>query len=247
MCKAVNGSRDKDTTVPEPLPIVLVPGLNCSARLYAPQLPALWRFGPVTVADHRRDDSMAAIARRVVAASPEKFALVGLSMGGIIAFEILRQAPERVAKVALLDTNARTDEPERSARRERQVAMARDGRFAEVVDALLPLFLHRTRHDDEDLRWVVHIMADETGPEAFIRQQTALKARPDSRPGLAAIRCPALVLVGDGDELTPLALSEEIVAAIPGARLVVVPECGHLSTLERPEAVNRALVEWMER
>ena len=233
--------------MPEPLPTVLVPGLNCSARLYGPQLPALWRFGPVTVADHRRDDSVAAIARRILAAAPQKFALVGLSMGGVIAFEILRQAPERVTKVALLDTSARTDEPERSERRDRQIAMARDGRFAEVADALLPLLLHRGRHDDEDLRWVVHIMADETGPEAFIRQQTALKARPDSRQGLGAIRCPTLVLVGDGDELTPPALSEEIAAAIPGARLVVVPECGHLSTLEWPEAVNRALIEWMER
>jgi pimeloyl-ACP methyl ester carboxylesterase len=168
-------------------------------------------------------------------------------MGGSIAFEILRQAPERVAKVALLNTNARPDEPKRSERRDRQIAMARDGRFAEVADALLPLFLHRSRHDDEDLRWAVHIMADETGPEAFIRQQTALKARPDSRPGLAAIGCPALVLVGDGDELTPPVLSQEMAAAIPGARLVVVPECGHLSTLERPEAVNRALIEWMEQ
>ncbi len=233
--------------MPEPLPTVLVPGLNCSARLYGPQLPALWRFGPVTVADHRRDDSVAAIARRILAAAPQRFALVGLSMGGIIAFEILRQAPERVAKIALLNTNARTDEPERSERRDRQIAMARDGRFAEVADALLPLFLHRSRHDDEDLRWAVHIMAEETGPEAFIRQQTALKARPDSRRGLGAIRCPALVLVGDGDELTPPALSEEMAVAIPGARLVAVPECGHLSTLERPEAVNRALIEWMER
>ena len=124
--------------------------------------------------------------------------------------------------------------------------MVREGRFAEVADALLPLFLHRSRHDDEDLRWAVHIMADETGPEAFIRQQTALKARPDSRPGLGTIRCPALVLVGDGDELTPPALSEEIAAGIADSRLVIVPECGHLSTLERPEAVNRAHVEWME-
>jgi pimeloyl-ACP methyl ester carboxylesterase len=235
-----------NTNVPEPLPTVLVPGLNCSARLYAAQIPALWRFGPVMVADHRRDDSMAAIARRILAAAPDKFALAGLSMGGYIAFEILRQAPERVAKVALLDTNARPDDPERSARRDRQIAMTRDGRFAEVVDALLPLFLHRSRHDDEDLRWAVHIMADETGPEAFIRQQAALKTRPDARAGLGAIRCPALVLVGDGDELTPRALSEEICAGIPGSRLVIVPECGHLSTLERPEAVNRALVEWME-
>jgi pimeloyl-ACP methyl ester carboxylesterase len=230
----------------DPLATVLVPGLLCSARLYAAQVPALWRFGPVTVADHRRDDSMAAIARRILAHAPPRFALVGLSMGGYIAFEVLRQAPERVARVALLDTGSRADDPERSARRDRQIELARVGRLAEVVDALLPLFLHRTRHGDEDLNWAVHIMADETGPEAFVRQQTALKTRPDSRPGLPGIRVPALVLVGDGDELTPQQLAEEIAAGIPGARLVVVPECGHLSTLERPEAVNRALIEWME-
>jgi pimeloyl-ACP methyl ester carboxylesterase len=232
--------------MPEPLPTVLVPGLNCSARLYAPQIPALWRFGPVTVADHLRDDTMAAIGRRILAEAPPKFALVGLSMGGYIALELLRQAPERIARVALLDTGSRADDPERTARREAQIALARAGRLAEVVDMLWPLLVHRSRHDDEDLRWAVHIMADETGPDAFIRQQTALMSRPDSRPGLGTIRCPALVLVGDGDELTPPALSEEIVAGIAGSRLVVVPECGHLSTLERPEAVNRALVEWME-
>jgi pimeloyl-ACP methyl ester carboxylesterase len=233
--------------MPEPLPTVLVPGLNCSARLYAAQIPALWRFGPVMVADHRRDDTMAAIGARILATAPKRFALVGLSMGGYIALELLRQAPDRIAKVALLDTGSRADDPERSARRDVQIAMARDGRLAEVVDMLWPLLVHPSRHDDEDLRWAVHIMADETGPEAFIRQQAALKGRPDSRPGLGAIRCPTLVLVGDGDELTPPALSEEIAAAIAGARLTVVPECGHLSTLERPEAVNRALIEWMEQ
>src|SRR5215472_18836149 len=103
--------------MPDPLPIVLIPGLTCSARLYADQIPALWRFGPVTVADHTRDDSMAAIARRILAAAPPQFALAGLSMGGYIAFEIMRQAPQRVTRLALLDTSARADTPERLAQR----------------------------------------------------------------------------------------------------------------------------------
>lgn len=230
----------------QPLPTVLVPGLNCSARLYAAQIPALWRFGPVTVADHTRDDSMATIAARILADAPPRFALVGLSMGGYIAFEILRQAPERVARVALLDTGSRADAPEQTERRNKQIALAQSGRFAEVVDLLWPLLVHRDRQDDADLKLLVRMMADETGPEAFVRQQTALKARPDSRPNLPAIRCPALVAVGDGDTLTPPALSEEIAAGIPGAKLVTIPESGHLSTLERPEAVNRVLAEWME-
>jgi pimeloyl-ACP methyl ester carboxylesterase len=167
-------------------------------------------------------------------------------MGGTIAFEILRQSPERVAKVALLGCGARAEDPERKAQRDQQIAMARDGRLAEGVNMAWPLVVHRSRHDDEDLRQVWHMMADETGPDAFIRQATAVKNRPDSRPGLSAIRCPVLVLVGETDEMAPVVRSEEIVAAIPGSRLVVVPECGHLSTLERPEAVNRALIEWME-
>jgi pimeloyl-ACP methyl ester carboxylesterase len=230
----------------EPLSTVLVPGLNCSARLYAAQIPTLWRFGPVVVADHMRDDSMSGIARRILADAPPRFTLVGLSMGGYIAFEILRQASERVARVALLDTGSRADTPAQTERRNSQIALAQSGRFAEVAEALWPLLVHRDRQDDRDLKFLVHRMADETGPEAFVRQQTALKGRPDSRPGLAAIRCPALVVVGDGDVLTPPELAQEIAAGIVGAKLVTIPESGHLSTLERPEAVNRALVEWME-
>jgi pimeloyl-ACP methyl ester carboxylesterase len=229
----------------EPLPIVLVPGLNCSARLYAEQIPALWPFGPVTVADHRRDDTMAAIARRILAAAPQQFALAGLSMGGYIALEIMRQAPGRVAKLALLDSNARGETIEQTERRKPLIAMAEQGRFSEVPDLQFPVFVHRNRHDDETLRGVVRAMAEETGPEAFVRQQHAIMSRQDARPVLATISCPTVVIVGDGDELTPPALSQEIAAGIPGARLVTIPDSGHLSTVERPQAVNRALVEWL--
>jgi pimeloyl-ACP methyl ester carboxylesterase len=228
------------------LPIVLVPGLNCSARLYTEQLPVLWGFGPVTVADHRRDDSVAAIAARILATAPPRFALVGLSMGGYIAFAIAREAPERVARLALLDTSARPDTPEQSERRRGMIALAESGRFAEVPDLLFPVFVHRNRQGDEKLRAIVRTMAEETGPGAFVRQQHAIMTRPDCRPLLASIDCPTLVLVGDGDELTPPVLSEEIAAGIAGARLVRVPDCGHLSTLERPQAVSEALVEWLK-
>lgn len=229
----------------EPLPIVLVPGLNCSARLYAEQVPALWDSGPVTIADHRRDDSVGAIAARILATAPPRFALAGLSMGGYIAFAIVREAPERVARLALLDTSARPDTPEQTERRHSMIALAEGGRFAEAPDLLFPVFVHRNRHDDEALRAIVRTMAEETGSDAFVRQQKAIMTRPDCRPLLKSIRCPTLVLVGDGDALTPPVLSEEIAAGIAGSRLVRVPDCGHLSTLERPEAVNRALVEWL--
>src|SRR5579862_2130891 len=116
------------------LPLVLVPGLLCSARLYAPQVAALWPFGQVAVADHRRDDTMAAIAARILADAPPRFALAGLSMGGYIAFAMLRQAPERIAKLALLDTSARPDTAEQSAGREKFIAMAQSGKLGDVVE-----------------------------------------------------------------------------------------------------------------
>jgi len=227
------------------LPLVLVPGLLCSARLYTPQIAALWPFGPVTVADHRRDAEVAAIAARILADAPPRFALAGLSLGGYIAFAMLRQAPERIAKLALLDTSARPDTVEQSVRRENFIAMAEAGKLTEVVNTLMQVYVHRNRHNDEGLKRILQDMAADTGVEAFVRQQKAIMSRMDSRPLLAAIRCPTLVLVGDGDELTPPALSKEICTGISGARLVVVPDCGHLSTIEKPDAVNAALAEWL--
>jgi len=228
-----------------PLPLVLVPGLLCSARLYAPQVTALWPFGPVTVANHRYDDDMAAIAARILADAPPRFALAGLSMGGYIAFAMLRQAPERIAKLALLDTSARPDRPEQKEVREKGIAMAEGGSFSEVVDFLAPQFLHHDRRSDATLNRLIRDMAADTGADAFVRQVKAIMKRPDSRPLLPSIGCPTVVLVGDGDELTPPELSKEIAAGIPGARLVVVPHCGHLSTVEKPEEVNAALAEWL--
>ena len=231
---------------PDNLPIVLVPGLNCSARLYAGQVPALWRFGPVMVADHTRDPSIAAIAGRILANAPPVFALVGLSLGGYIAFEIMQQAPERVGRLALLDTSARPDTAELTARRQAPMALARAGKLIEVADESFVFFVHPGRHEDLALRDVVRAMAEETGVEAYLRQQQAIIGRPDSRPTLAAIRCPTLMLAGEQDQGTPPELAREIAGGIAGARLVIVPDCGHLSTLERPQAVTKALVEWMQ-
>src|SRR6202043_3416439 len=168
----------------DPLPVVLIAGLNCSARLYSEQIPALWQFGPVIIADHRRDDSMAAMARRILAAAPQRFALVGLSMGGYIAFEILRQAASRVAKLALLDTGARGEVPERTAQRKPLIDLARTGRFAEILDSQYPTLAHRRRHGDAALKAIVRAMNEETGADAYLRQQQAIIMRPDSRPGL---------------------------------------------------------------
>jgi pimeloyl-ACP methyl ester carboxylesterase len=227
------------------LPLLLVPGLLCSARLYAGQIAALWRHGQVAIADHRRDDTMEAIAAQILAAAPPRFALAGLSMGGYIAFAMMRQAPERIAKLALLDTSARPDTPEAKANREKFIAMAQAGKLHDVVDALTPKFLHRNHAKDEGLKKIVRDMAHDTGPDAFVRQQKAIMTRPDSRPLLPEIGCPTLVLVGEGDELTPPELAREIAADILGSKLVVLPNCGHLSTIEQPEAVNSVMSHWL--
>ena len=188
---------------------------------------------------------MAAIASRILGDAPPRFALAGLSMGGYIAFEIMRQAADRVAKLALLDTGPRDDPPEAQIKRRTNIAAAEAGRFEEIIDAQFPLYVHPSRANDAALKSIYLAMCHDVGPQAYIRQQMAIMGRADSRPLLPSIRCPTQVLVGKQDEATPPALAEEMVAAIPGARLVKVPDCGHLSTLERPDDVTRALVEWM--
>jgi pimeloyl-ACP methyl ester carboxylesterase len=230
----------------ESLPVVLVPGLACTPLLYRDQLPELWRRGPVLIADHRRDESVAAIAERMLAAAPPRFALAGLSMGGYVAFEIMRRAPRRVVKLALLSTSARPDTPEKIERRQAQIALAENGEYAGLPDLLFPFYFHASRQDDAELREIVRRMAEDTGAEAFVRQQKAIMHRPDSRPGLADIHCPTLVLVGDSDRLTPPDQATEIANGITGARLVTVSECGHLSTLDQPQRVIEALVEWLQ-
>ena len=225
--------------------LVLVPGLLCTAALWAPQIAALAEIADMQVGDHTRHDSLPAIAGSILAAAPPSFALAGLSMGGYIAYEILRQAPERVTRLALLDTGSRADTPERSAARRQIVALAeRDGTRA-AQSQLMPVLIHPARLADEVLVETVLRMGEDTGVETFRRQQTALMARPDSRPLLPSIRCPTLVLVGREDALTPPDLSREIADGIPGSRLEIVPDCGHLSTLERPQAVNDALRAWL--
>jgi pimeloyl-ACP methyl ester carboxylesterase len=226
-------------------PILLIPGLNCTERLFQPQLPALWQLGPVTLANHAFGETIPAVAANILAAAPPRFALAGLSLGGYLALEVMRQAPERVERLALLDTSARPDTPAQTAKRHERIALSRAGRFRETLEEQYPFVVHPDRHGDAALREAFIAMAEANGPETFIRQSLAIAARPDSRPGLGAIRVPTLVLVGDHDELTPPDCAEEMAAGINGARLVTVPGCGHMSTLEKPDAVTAALVDWL--
>jgi pimeloyl-ACP methyl ester carboxylesterase len=225
--------------------LILVPGLLCTRALFAPQVDALAPSVRIIVADHARDDAMKAIASRLLAAAPTRFALAGLSMGGYVALEVLRQAPERVTRLALLDTSARPDTEDARERRLGQIAVAEAGRFEEVQAELWPRLIHPDRLHDRALEAIVRGMMRESGVETFVRQQRAIMGRRDSRALLGAIEVPTLVLVGAQDALTPPELAREMADGIEGASLVVVPQSGHLSTLERPEAVTRALQAWL--
>ncbi|GGK50240.1 alpha/beta fold hydrolase [Salinarimonas ramus] len=225
---------------------VLIPGLLCTGDLFAAQVEPLSRHGSVVVADTTRDDMIDAMAERLLdAARGEPLALVGLSMGGYVALAAARRAPDRVARLALLDTSARPDTPEASETRRRLIALAEAGRFAEVDDVLWHRLVAPDRLGDEDLRRRVVAMADEIGPETFVRQQRAIMARADQRPFLPQIEIPTLVLVGESDVITPPEVAEEMAEAIEWATLTRVPACGHLATLERPERVNAALEAWL--
>lgn len=227
-------------------PVVFVPGLLCTRELFAPQLAALTDHAATMIGDTCGDETIAGIATRILAAAPERFALCGLSMGGGISFEILRRAPERVTRLAILSSNARADTPEATRMRRELMELAQRGGLAEVSSRLLPLFLGTDRLNDPDLTALVARMARDVGKDAFLRQETALINRIDSRLTLGEISCPTLVLCGRDDVLTPVELSLEMAAAIPTATLVVLPNCGHLSTLEQPTAVNAQLLAWLK-
>ncbi|WP_261966805.1 alpha/beta hydrolase [Prosthecodimorpha staleyi] len=227
------------------LPLLMIPGLNCTAALWAAQLCTLGAGRLVAVADHTAHDAMADLAAAILADAPPRFALAGLSMGGYLAFEILRQAPHRVDRLALLDTQARADSPEAQDLRRQQIAIAARGGFARIPELQIPKLVAARHQGDAALTGIVRSMAMATGAEAFMRQQTAILNRIDSRSGLAAIRCPTLVLVGAEDVITPPDLAREMRDGIAGSRLVVVEEAGHLSTLEQPEAVSAALRDWL--
>jgi len=225
--------------------LILLPGLLCDAALWQPQIERFGARFEIQVADLTRDDSLRGMAGRVLAGAPRRFALAGLSMGGYVAQEILREAPRRVSRVALLDTSARPDSAEQVERRRALIKLAQTGKFKGVTPRLLPLLIHPARLGDQALTGTVMAMAERVGQAAFVRQQTAILNRPDGRPDLSGIACPALVLCGRNDALTPPALSRELADAIPDARLIELEECGHLASLEQPEHVNDAFEAWL--
>ncbi len=226
-------------------PLVLVPGLLCDAELWAHQIGHIEDIADSVVGDTRHDDTIAGMAERILKAAPKTFALAGLSMGGYICFEIMRRAPERVTKLALLDTAAQPDDDERRQRRMELMKLAEIGEFKGVAPRLLPQFIHPDRLTDGTLTDTIMDMTQRVGRDAFLQQQQAIMGRADSRPTLATIAVPTLVLCGREDILTPVERHVEIAKGIAGARLCIVEDCGHMSTMERPQAVTAMLRDWL--
>lgn len=227
--------------------LILLPGLLCDDALWAHQVEHLADIADVRVADLTREDNMPDLARHVLTRAPERFALAGLSMGGYVAQEILRQAPERVERLALVDTNARADTREQSERRRALMAEAEAGDFKGVTPKLLPNLVHPDHVNVPHIRDTVLAMAERVGKDAFLRQQTAIMHRVAGHAVLADVTCPALVLCGEDDAMTPPAVHEEMADALGGpVQMSTIPECGHLSPLEKPEQATEALAAWLQ-
>lgn len=225
--------------------LVLVPDMNCTEALFRRQSEALSGRVAITVADTGSDDTMTAMAKRLLAAAPRRFALAGHGMGAFVALEVMREAPQRVERLALLNGRASLDMPEDAELRLASLKLTETGRFDDVHAARWSRLVHIRRLHDTELEAEAKAMAERTGPARSLRQLKAVLSRPDFEPGLKAIRCPTLVLAGADDAVSPPFMSEDIAEAIKGADLVVVPDCGHLSPLERPEAVTAALEGWL--
>ncbi len=227
-------------------PTLFIPGLVCTAEIFTPQIAALWPRGPAIVASTLTGETMAEIAASILDTAPARFNLAGFSMGGYISLEIMRLAPERVERLALMNTSAREDSEEQTNNRRASIERVEKGDYADVLTDMAPLLLHPDHRKDQALKDITVRMGLAIGPEGFIRQQKAIIGRIDSRPSLRDIRVPTLVLAGDHDGLTPADRSLEMSKAIPGACLDVIPGCGHASTVERPDRVNRSLLEWLD-
>jgi pimeloyl-ACP methyl ester carboxylesterase len=228
------------------IPLLLIPGMMCDARLYGPQVAALSGRRALHLAPITAHDTIEALAADILRHAPLRFALLGLSMGGIVAMEIAARAPERVHRLALLDTNPRAEAPEVRARREPQIAKAREGRLREVMrDEMKPNYLADGPRRQDILDLCME-MALALGPEVFERQSRALASRPDQQETLARVAVPTLVLMGEHDILCPRDRHELMHALVPGSRLEIVPGAGHLPTLERPEATTAAIARWLE-
>lgn len=227
------------------LPVVLITGQLLTDAVWQPLLEA-WPDREVIVADNRSDDTIEGLAQRLLDNAPAKFVLIAHAMGGFVAFEVMRRAPKRVAKLALISTLASADGPAQTARRQGYIDLVESGRFDQVVEERIPILLPETKRNDEHLLGIARQMAGDTGAETFLAQQRAIMARIDSRLRLREVSVPTLVIWGEQDGITSRAHHEEILEAIAGARLEVIAGTGHLPTLEAPGVVVPLLTDFID-
>jgi len=228
-------------------PLILLPGMMCDARLYGPQLSAFSHQRPLTVAPFGLHETVQTIAADILDNAPPRFALAGLSMGGIVAMEVVRQAPDRITRLALLDTNPKAEADAIAQLREPQIAKVRDGQLRAVMrNEMKPNYLTDGPHMGQILDLCM-AMAETVGPQAFVAQSRALQTRPDQQETLRHVRVPTLVLCGEDDSLCPLHRHELMHNLIPDSTLTVIKGAGHLPTLEQPDLTNEALAQWLTR
>ncbi|TDT74780.1 pimeloyl-ACP methyl ester carboxylesterase [Litoreibacter halocynthiae] len=227
-------------------PLVFLPGMMCDARLFAPQIAAFSVDRAVQVAPIGGADNVADLAAEVLAHAPPRFALAGLSMGGIVAMEAFRQAPDRIDRIAFLDTNPKAEADAVAKGREPQIARAKAGELRTIMrDEMKPRYLA----DGPNRAAILDLcmdMADALGPEVFVRQSHALQTRPDQQDTLRQIEVPTLALCGREDTLCPIHRHELICSLVSSATLEIIDGAGHLPTLEQPDATNAALNRWLE-
>ena len=226
------------------LPIVLITGQLLTDAIWQSLLDA-WPDREVIVADNQSDDMIDAFAQRLLENAPPKFVLIAHAMGGFVAFEVMRRAPERVAKLALISTLASADGPAQTARRQGYIDLVETGNFDQVVEERIPILFPEDKRNDARLLGIARQMAADTGAETFLSQQRAIMARIDSRPRLGEIAVPTLLIWGEKDGITTRAHHDEIVNAIPGARLEVIAGAGHLPTVEAPEVMVPLLTDFI--
>jgi len=224
----------------------MLPGLLATRRVFQPQIDALSDTVDIVIPELWHYDSMAAMADAALAMAPPRFALAGFSMGGYVAFEVMRRAADRVERLALIDTQATPDAAEATARRHGLMEQTKIGRFHGVQPSLLPMILHSSHIDNKAIVQPILDMALEVGAEGFVNETRATIARPDSRPLLVDIEVPTVVIVGRQDLTTPLVRAEEMAADISTSRLVILEECGHMAPLEKPAEVTAALRKWLD-
>ncbi|HEY0597173.1 alpha/beta fold hydrolase, partial [Sphingopyxis sp.] len=230
---------------PMSLPIVLITGQLLTDAVWQPLLDA-WAGREVIVADNRSDDTIEGFAQRLLDNAPQQFVLVAHAMGGFIAFEVMRRARQRVAKLALISTLASADGPAQTARRQGYIDLVESGNFEQVVEERIPILFPEAKRGDERLLGIARQMAADTGADTFLAQQRAIMARIDSRPRLGEISVPTLLIWGEKDGITSRAHHDEILEAIPGARLEVIEGAGHLPTVEAPDVVVPLLTDFVD-